>query len=203
MSTAQTAGPVDPAELKPGRIWYWIAGVVIVVGVAAGVAVFVFGVTRVAESVPEMEQTFAAGEDTEMELSGGHWAIYVDHPGESAPTVECVASSPDDEVLVSPSDAFTTSDGRHTWHMVYELTVTESGPVEVNCDTDAKVGDFAIGEAVDVSGFVGGILGSITGLIGIPTLGIVVGGTIILVVALRRSAHRKRLRSRPSSPGAW
>lgn len=212
MSQQQTP-PVDPKAIKPGRFWYWIAGIIAVAGIGAGVTVFVLGISSVAGALPEMDETFEPGESARVELSRDReYAIYVDYAGETAPDAQCSATGPGTASVDEPTNtSFTAGDGRRTWHLLYDLTVSKDGEYTVEC-VATNAGDFAVGDAVDVGGFVGGIFGSIGGLLGIPCFSIVVGGVIVLVVALRRSANKKALpreggpRSaprHPDAPGAW
>lgn len=208
MSHQQARPPVDPKAIKPGRFWYWIAGIVIAVGIGVGVTVFALGVSYLAANMPDMAETFAADATGEVELSADKdWAIYVDYSGDFGPEAECTVAGPDGEVAVTPSDGnFSSGNGDHTWHQIYDIAVRESGTYTVRCDSDDVVGDFAVGEAVDVGGFVGGVFGTLGALVGIPCFSLVVGGVIILVVALRRSSHKKKLRDQPrapDAPGAW
>lgn len=203
MTTQPT--PVDPRQVKPGRFWYWIAGIIIVVGIAAGVTVFVFGVSAIAGNIPDMKQTFADGEETTVELSASQdWAIYVEANGDTPPTVDCTVESSGGTAAMTPSgDTFTFSDGANQWHLVYDVSVDKSGEYTFSCTAGEAAEGYAIGDGVDVGGFVGGVFGSLGGLIGIPCFSLVVGGVIILIVAMRRSSSKKKLRQTPDAPGAW
>ncbi|ADD43765.1 hypothetical protein [Stackebrandtia nassauensis] len=202
--TTQPA-PADPRGVTPGKFWYWIAGIIIVLGIAAGVTVFVFGVSTIAGNIPDMKQTFADGEETTVELSPNQdWAIYVDASGDTPPTVDCGVASDDGKAMMTPSsDTFNFSDGGHQWHLVYDVSVDKSGEYTFTCTAGEAADGYAIGDGVDVGGFVGGVFGSLGGLIGIPCFSLVVGGVIILIVAMRRSGNKKKLRQTPDAPGAW
>lgn len=205
MSQQQTPPPVDPKAVKPGRFWYVIAAIIIAAGIGGGITVFVFGLSSVAGSVPELDTEIATDTPTAVGLSKDQdWALYVEYPRDEAPVVECTAESEDGKATLSSSNTtFTFSSGGQTWHLAYEVSVDATGDYTFTCDSDSKVGGFAVGEAVDVGGFVGGIFGTVGGLVGIPCFSLVVGGVIILVVALRRSSSKKRLRTQPGAPGAW
>lgn len=207
MSQQQPAR-IDPKQVRPGRFWYLVAAIVMVVGFAAGGVVFALGLSAVVDEAPDMDAMVAPDTPTEVALTTDReWAVYVDHADSPAPAVECRAESSDGEVtLESPNSTFTYSDGEHRWHLVYEVSVSADGDYTFDCGSDAAVETFAVGEAVDVGGFVGGVFGTIGGLFGLGCFGLVVGGVIILVVALRRSSNRKELQRRaaaPDHPGAW
>lgn len=205
MFQQQTPPPVDPKAIKPGRFWYVIAAIIIVAGIGGGITVFAFGVSSVAGSVPEFDKLIATDTPTAVGLTKDRdWALYVEYPGDEAPAVTCTAESLDGEATLSSGNTtFTFSSGGQTWHLAYEVSVDTTGDYTFTCGSDPKAGSFAVGEAVDVGGFVGGIFGTIGGLIGIPCFSLVVGGVIILVVALRRGSSRKRPPARPGAPGAW
>ncbi|MGH3715230.1 MAG: hypothetical protein ACRDT4_17460 [Micromonosporaceae bacterium] len=207
--------PVNPSEIRPGRAGYWVAGVIAVLGVCAGIGIAAFGFSSIAGDLPKMKAEFQ-GETTVKLESGKDWAVYVDNPalegraGNSAapvraPQVECTGTSADGGNITfsDPGGAFHFASGDRNWQLLYAVSVDKTGSYTVTCassDPDLPDPTYAVGTAVNVGGFVGKLFGSLGALCGIPCLALLVAGVIALVVAMRRSSAKKRLQS--GGPGA-
>ncbi|MGH8792399.1 MAG: hypothetical protein ACRDXX_07120 [Stackebrandtia sp.] len=190
---------VDPKELKPGRFWYLVAALIMVVGVGGGVGLSVFGIVHIASGMPDMKAEFASGETVSVTLSAEKdWAIFVDYPDNAQPfSTECtVTPVGGGEADVSePGGAFTYGTNERNWQLVYDVSVSETGEYEITCALagDDYDTDFAVGDSVDVGAFIGQTFGSIAALLCLPAAALIVGGVIIVVVGMKRAAHKKRL----------
>ncbi|MGH3728663.1 MAG: hypothetical protein ACRDTU_07895 [Micromonosporaceae bacterium] len=204
--------PVDPAALRPGRVWYWVAGVVVVLGVCIGSGVALLGFNSIAGALPEMKQEFDAGTPTTVELSSDRdWAIYVDHPSRTGegtapkPDVDCAAEG--SGVTVSRSDVnFEFDDQNRHWQLVYDVSVDRDGSYQFTCesnDPELSGSTFAVGSGIDVGGLAGTVFGSLGALLGIPCLALLVGGVIALVTAVRRNSHKRRLQETGGVPPGY
>ncbi|MGH3645758.1 MAG: hypothetical protein ACRDTM_01045 [Micromonosporaceae bacterium] len=213
--------PIDPAALRPKRTWYWIAALIVVLGVCGGFGIGLFGLSSIAGGLPTMKHEFDAGEATTVELTGDQqWAIYVDNPRASSegqgsgprPDVQCTGSSADGGTITlsEPGGSFHFTKDNKTWQLLYDVRVDKDGSYQIECSSqDAELTDpqLAVGPAVNVGGFVGKTFGTVGALLGLPCLALIVGGVIALVTGLRRSAHKKRLQAQggygtSGAPGA-
>jgi hypothetical protein len=195
--------PVDPRVLRPGRGWYAVAGVVVVLGVLAGVGLFAFGIVSLVRGLPKMKTEFRAGTSATVALTADRtWAVYTDEPVPDSGTSTCTGAASGDATirLTEPSATFTFDRGRRHWRLVYRIRVSRDGTYELTCRPvpEANGGQiYAVGDDVQVGGFVAKVFGSIAALLGLPCLALVAGAVIALVTALRRNSHKKRLQTRP------
>ncbi|MEV0398459.1 hypothetical protein [Actinoallomurus sp. NPDC050550] len=185
-----TPNVIDPAEVRPRRVWFVVAALCIVLGVALGAVMLVFGITTGAGS---RDKRFGAGETVTVSLKPDA-AIYV--PEESYSGVNCrVASASGQTVSVtSPGYRFTTSSNGESWRVVRLVHVPAAGEYRVTCD--GVGGLYAVGQAPRPSRFVIGILSAI----GFFMVGIFGGVATIIVVAVRRNRYRTRFAVRPMGP---
>ncbi|MFG1927645.1 hypothetical protein [Cryptosporangium sp. NPDC048952] len=180
------AYPVDSRQLRPRRRWYVVAVVIAVLFTAIGIGGFAIGVVTAAKSVPDFDGTYTGNQQSSVQLATGRtYALYV--PVDSSQS--CVV---DDEVrTVNPPTTFSFTRGGREWVHLKNLTVVTTGSYDVNC----SVPTYAIGPEPELGKLAGGIGGGIAALIGLPCIGITIGGIIALVTGLRRSSHKKRLNS--------
>jgi len=179
---------MDPRQLRPRRRWYGIAVGIAVLFTAIGIGGFVVGIVSATGSIPDFDSTYPGNQDSQVTLeSGRSYGIYV--PENSPQTCNV-----DDRVTTaSPNATFTfTRDGQQ-WVHLSNLTVDAAGTYTVNCDAPT----YAVGPAPELGQFAGGIGGGLAALMGLPCLGITIGGIIALVTGLRRSSHKKRLQATP------
>ena len=203
MTYPQPAPQIDPRQLRPGRAWYWIAGVIAVLGICIGPGLSVFGFASLRSDLPQIKQEFDAGSPASVRLTkAGAWAIYANNPaarGSTAarPAVTCTGESDAGTIDISPSTGnFNFSDGRHQWQLLYDVKVSATGTYRISCSSnDQAVDHFAVGTAVNLRGFLGKVFGSLGLLLGVPCVALLVAGIIALITALRRNSHRKRLQA--------
>ena len=202
---------VSPSELRPSRVWYWIAGAIAVVGICVGPGLAALGAASLAERIPQMRTEFEAGEPTEVDLTSDRtWGIYIDDEATGQDfdpdATECAgASLGGGEIeLDRASRGFEfRADGRH-WHLVFEVRVSQDGQYEIACAPTGSLqptGHYGIGESIDLPDFARNALGSVALLVGVPCLGLTIGGVIALVTALRRNNHKKRLQAERGGMG--
>ncbi|GAB3968195.1 hypothetical protein GCM10029978_037170 [Actinoallomurus acanthiterrae] len=185
-----TPNAFDPAQVRPRRAWFVVAALCIVVGVALGVVMLVFGITTGAGS---RDKKFGAGETVTVSLKPDA-AVYV--PEGSYGGADCrVASASGQAVSVTrPGYRFTTSSNGESWQVAGLVHVSAAGEYRVTCT--GGDGRYAVGQAPRPSRLVVGILSSI----GFFMVGIFSGVATIIVVAVRRNRHRTRLAARPMGP---
>jgi hypothetical protein len=201
-----TPRPVDPGQVRPRRIWYAVAAVFAGVGIAGGVVFAVLagaGLNAVAKGLPAITDTFDSSTPKTVELTADkHWAVYVvGSPDTDRPAVTCSGKAVElGSIDLSPvSYTFRMTESGDTWYQEYEVTVTQDGSYQLTCALDGKPdapARFGVGESANIGRFVGGMFGGIGAIfaaLGTPCVGVVIAVVIVLVTALRRNAHRKRL----------
>jgi hypothetical protein len=185
---------IDPALLRPRRGWYAVAGVVWVAGVGAAVALFV--TTILLATGPFTEFDAPGGTTVELD-AGDERGIYVQTEGSPLGTVAAPSASDLGCTVVSARGArmvpgsvggITLSSGGDEYVGRLRFEASESGRYRVDCRPTRRL-PLAVGPKV-------------TGLelvlrIGAMFAGGVVGlggaGAIVLLVYLRREAHKRRL----------
>ncbi len=177
-----------------------MAIVIVVLGIVVGVGGFALGIASFVRGLPTMTTEFDAGTPVTAHLTAGQRrAIYADlNSGAGRPAyLDCTGTAPGDGSIDVRriSNALDFPSGRHQWTSVYTVDVTRDGDYELTCRPAASDGPthYALGDAPKTGTLVAGIFGGIAVLIGVPCLALTAGGVIGLVVALRRSSHKKRL----------
>lgn len=213
MSYPQTppAPSIPSSELRPSRAWYWIAGVIAVIGICVGGVAGALGFASLARDMPtSMDAEFDATSPATVELSTGKtWGIYVmEAQGRADVSADCTgdpANGGSIELNRSNFDIRLGS-GDRTWRLLYDVEVSETGRYQIACQvtsgpTDAR---FGVSESLNVGGTVGRVFGSLGALLGIPCLALTLAGIIALVTAVRRNSHKKRLQQERGGfpPGA-
>jgi len=206
--------PVGPDQVRPHRLWYWVAGAIVLAGLVVAVvsAVLAAGSAgRIADGVAELDLELRPVPDDPLAVTavdvppGETWSVYVAVPrtgtGQTAvvgpaPAVSCTAVG----LTVTPftQDVTTVQDG-----VAYRPVLTvraepgATAAATITCDApDLANADLALAPALDLAALrqVGaGILGTVAGAFAAVVaalLGLLVGGAVAFVTALRRSHHR-------------
>ncbi|MEV7229399.1 hypothetical protein AB0M79_20585 [Polymorphospora sp. NPDC051019] len=195
---------VSSAELRPRRTWFLVAALIALAGVVAGVLLFVLSLNSATDSMDSVtegfnestEQVFQTGDTVSVELAADQRKIvWVDASAVGSGATCDVSGS---AVLGTPTTTWTVTNSTGEWRSLYQLSAAGAGTYELTCTAGGGTTPVALavgqppqlGEAL---GFAGRLFGGIGALALLPCLGMVVGGVIALVVALRRGSHRKRL----------
>lgn len=187
-------------ELRPRRWWYGVAATVAVLGLAAGVVCGVLAggsAADLSDSVADLDPRLRPVDPdgaTEVELTTDRqWAVYAVDP--TGLRLSCAG----DGLTVRPVDRTVTvsGDGR-SYRTVLTVRPSVAGRHTLRCTSSDPAAVTAIGRVVDAETaaaaggqFFGTVFG-IVAAIGLAALGLLVGGAIALVVAVRRSGHRTR-----------
>jgi hypothetical protein len=197
--TSQPLPPrrVPARELRPRRYWFAVAALIAMVGATAGIALFVVAVSGATEDFRRPDQPFRVGEPvTARVVAATDKIIWIDGAvGTDRP--DCTVSPVDDgdARIESVGAALSYTTGDADWHGLYRLNAARDGQYQVLCQGDPSA-RLALGDPPQIRGFAGKLGGGLAALFGLPCLGLVGGGVLALVVALRRSAHRKDLAPR-------
>lgn len=223
--------PVSGDELRPRRGWYVAAGLFGLGGILAGIVLFVWGVvagaTSLSGSLPQLTE-LRPGEPTAVTLEAGREQIvYVRDVNASAPPGHSPSAAPTPSAGATPDrSADCTGTGENggtvtftpysthgsltynTWTALHRAIASQDGTYRITCGAPSDTGVlFAIGDEVPVGKVVGGfakIFGGLTVGLGLPCLGVLVGGVIALVTGLRRGSHRNRLlQQRAAASSRW
>ncbi|MFF4389785.1 hypothetical protein ACFY0G_23810 [Streptomyces sp. NPDC001552] len=183
------APPQIPAnDLRPGRHWYAMAASIAVVLILLGAAIGVYRFNSAIDSV-DTDHPFANGDTVTLRLEPGSGKTIWIRDQEFGPSAapECSITGPGDPRLTDPgTDVFLTRD--ETWNPLHTIDVPRAGEYEVTCSSPAS-SKYAIGDSAGMFAFAGWLM--LAALL--PMLGIGICAVIVLVTALRRRGHRRRL----------
>ena len=192
---------VHAGPLRPPRRWYAVAAVIPLLGLLAGAALM-FQPGRLGGSVGQGAQAgqpvpvrFAAGEDSGK-------MVWITGADPSAPAVTCEPSALDGRELDGWHHVSTTADdivrsaGGRRWRGVLVIRAEPAGRYAVRCDVaPGEPGvELSIGEPPWFFGAKARALAQL-GAAGLGLVGVVGGGVLAIIVAARRSAHRRWLSS--------
>jgi hypothetical protein len=179
--------PTVPAkDLRPRRIWYLVAALLGLVLAGAGAAFIVVTVTSTVDSV-DTARSFSSGDARTFGfVQGKTRAIYVSQSGKGR--VACRIPGMPSGSITQPSVTFTVTAGSRSWERVFEVKPVSSGDYTVTC-TSERPAEFALGDKPKVGALVSGIVAGI----GCFFAAFAATVTIVVVTAVRRSRHRKRL----------
>ncbi|MFE6761959.1 hypothetical protein [Streptomyces sp. NPDC057689] len=187
--------PIAANELRPGRFWYAVAAVTAVALIALGV---IGGVSRFNDVTDAVDtgRSFSDGETVSIRLGPeSDRTIWIKDQGPSD-SQKCSITGPGDPGLDSPAiDFFLTRDA--TWNPLYDIHVKRSGTYELTCSSDGP-SEYAVGDHGGIVTFLGGAVLAIV----LSVLGVGIAAVIVLVTAIRRRAHRKRLLAERRDAGA-
>ena len=184
--------PIDPKDLRPSRLWYWLAAIPAIVGMAVAV---VFVLAFIDRLDPDLDN-FTSNRTAAVNLNSGDRAIYVQTrdrnrplvlpPGELRCRVSFVGS--DSAPLKVESTSGSTLDvNSDSYASEFKFHAPHDGPYSVRCDGPANV-PLAIGPHLSF-----GLFGPLFAAIGAFGLGVILAAVIAVVTGVKRSNHKQRL----------
>ncbi|MFC8535437.1 hypothetical protein ACFUJY_15965 [Streptomyces sp. NPDC057249] len=182
-----TAPPQIPAnELRPGRFWYAVAAATALVLVVLGVLLGVHRFNDMVDAV-DAEHPFVNDDTVSLRLGPeSERTIWIRDRGPSDDQ-HCSITGPGELRLESPGiDVFLTRD--ETWNPLYDIDVSQPGDYEITCSSEGPSW-YAFGESGGIVTFLGGSILAVV----LPVAGVGLGAVIVIVTAVRRRDHRKRL----------
>lgn len=184
-SPAGTAGSAVAPRIRPARFWYAIAAGVFVLGVVVAVVLIV----RLDFPGPEGE--FRAGNTHTANLEREGLTIFADR-SVTGGRCEAADGAGDPIALTEPSGSETVDINGREWKVVLRSEQPQPpGSFTVRCEASDPSATFAVGPHTSVAG----ALGQIFAAIGVAVVCGLVALVIVLIVAIRRSAARRRLRA--------
>ncbi|MEU2022980.1 hypothetical protein ABZ565_12530 [Streptomyces sp. NPDC016469] len=190
-----SAPPQIPAnELRPGRYWYAVAAGTAVVLVVLGVVLGIYRFNNLVDAV-DTGHRFTNGDTVSLRLGPeSEKTIWIKDRGPSA-AQDCSITGPGDPHLGGPGiDVFLTRD--ETWNPLYDIDVSRTGDYEITCSSEGP-SQYAIGKSGGIVSFLGGSILVVV----LPLTGVGLGAAIVIVTAVRRRDHRKRLLAERGGPG--
>ena len=190
---------MNRSEIRPSRLWYWVAGVLAVLTVAGSVLIFTSGdedLGSLTEVFGTLEELDVPGEVTVDLDAGDDWAIYRGS-GSSEGTyfregsLDCQVRDPEGDLVPLATDfgfSNVTLDGE-VYITEYTFEVLQTGSYTVGCRGDGgPVGGetVLVGEKVEI-GEIFGFFGRFAAGLAVLLLGLLICTAIALPVGLARS----------------
>ncbi|MDS1271608.1 hypothetical protein RIF23_15035 [Lipingzhangella sp. LS1_29] len=188
---------IHSEQLRPRRVWYWIGGAVIAVGVVVALGGCGIGLVRVL-ALPDFEAEFADGEEIEFHVDettdpDRDMVLYVNEDIHHAYEVNCELTGPG-----SPSGVYQSfvdhsghSGGNH-WHRLATIDVAEPGTHTITC-TNTEGLEYAIAHTHSDSAANRNLVLTLLLPAGGLGAGVVLGGTILTITGLLRRQNRRQL----------
>ncbi|WP_329255967.1 hypothetical protein OG417_15470 [Actinoallomurus sp. NBC_01490] len=179
------------AEIRPRRLWFLIAALIVVAGLATAAVIFVRLIVGAGPT-----RTFGPGETVTLHLGKDpRPGFYVTDAG--SPDDRCYTrDSTGRQFTAEPiSGTATITENGTRWHVLSHLRLPAGGTYQVTCPRTATNSDARYG--IGTPPGAGQMVGSIFAVILIPLATLAIAAVIIIVVAVRRSSNRRRLTSPP------
>lgn len=181
--------PTAAQELKPRRHWYWVGALVLALGLGAGSLLLVLG-TNTANPTPSFtaeldgagSMTFEVGEGEE-----GQWALFTTDVN----LWHCSHVTPSGEVgQLEREGSYETDDGM--WYLAGILDTSEAGTHTYECSGESGIRTAVAGMDA-VNGPESRRVTMVAFGLGTLAAGVVAALSIVVVTAVRRGAHKKRM----------
>ncbi|GLZ82009.1 hypothetical protein Afil01_68160 [Actinorhabdospora filicis] len=198
---SQPYGPVSPADIRPKTTWYWVAGIIAVVGILLGCGALLLTGKLWSNALPDAKNTFASGEPMTVKVDEGEEKLiyvqlpYIENGNKTAPPNVTACEAGPEVTLGTPGYDLMLPDSqaKREWQAVMTMSASAAGSYQIVCvQTDGTLAVYGIGSMP----FGGAILagaGSLLVGIGLPCVCIVVALIIVIVVIVRRRSARRRL----------
>lgn len=189
----QPPPPVDPAQLRPSRLWYWLSPIPGIVGIVVAVLFIVMLVNRIGADLDRF--TTSSPRVVHLE-KGDERGIYVQVAGgrvagTSSAIAGCTVRQQSSERIVplrEPSGTFTLTVNGKSYRELYHFRPSSTGNYSVSCE-GPEGAPLAVGPHFGFKGLVVPIVGAILSFL----VGIALSIVIAVVTAVRRSNHKRRL----------
>ncbi|MGW2742182.1 serine/arginine repetitive matrix protein 2 [Streptomyces sp. NPDC001450] len=189
--------PNIPAkDLRPRRIWYLVAALLGLVLAGVGIAFIAVTVKNTVDLI-DTARSFSSGDSRTIHLVQGKTkAIYVSQSGKGQ--VNCRIPGLESGSMTQPDSTFHITIGSRTWERVFEVKPASSGDYTVTCTSELPA-EFAVGDKPRVGATIGSIAAGVVCFLAAFATTV----TIVVVTAVRRSRHRRRLTAMWAPPPQW
>ncbi|MEU9481271.1 serine/arginine repetitive matrix protein 2 [Streptomyces sp. NPDC048191] len=195
-------GPPPPAahipakDLRPRRIWYLVAALLGIVLAGVGIVFIVATVKNTIDSI-DTARSFSSGDSRTFSFVEGQTkAIYVSQSGQGH--VDCRIPEMRSGSMTQPDSTFRITLGSRTWDRVFEVKPGSTGDYTLTCTSELPA-EFALGDKPDAGSTIGGIAAAI----GCFIAAFATTATIVIVTAVRRGRHRRRLAAAWAPAPQW
>lgn len=188
----QPPPPIDPKDLKPSRLWYWLSAIPGIVGTLLAIVFLVIFINRLDPDI----DNFASNRTATVDVQAGDRAIYVQTHDEYEPlpvrqgelrcNVSFVGSDPQPVALESTSGITLDADA-DSYRSEYKFDAPHDGPYRVICEGPEGI-RLAVGPHLSF-----GLFAPLAVAIGAFLLGAILSTVGLVVTAVRRSSHKQRL----------
>lgn len=184
---------IDPKDLRPPRLWYWLSAIPAVVG--TGIAIFLL-VDLIGQFDTGIANFRTPGSTTVELDAGDERGIYLQTAGApgarpaSSVSLSCSVAAPGGRpVELKGASGFTITSGSDEYVEDSRFVAPADGAYDVGCSSPTGV-PAAVGPHVALRNFWGPLVGMILAFLA----GITISAIIAVVTAVRRSHHKQRLR---------
>jgi hypothetical protein len=194
-------------KVKPSGWWFALAGLIPVAGIIVAIVIFAVGMAAFLERIDDLQRVEVPGAET-ITLREGNYSVYQEYDGAAGDgsgtygSASVSISGPSgEEVDLDPYDSRVTYSGSDDEGIAMSsFRADTSGEYTVSTDGPESV-TIAIGP-----GLGRGIVSTVVGAFAVAGLSVLAGLVIAVVVGVRRSQNRNRMRGPmppPGPPGGW
>jgi len=190
---------IDPRELKPSRLWFWLSAIPTVIGTILAI---VFLVAFIDELDPDIDN-FRPNEPAVVQVNEGSRAIYIQTARNNLPafvpsgTINCTVTSQGtgDRVPLERSTGSTLDVNSDSYAREFSFDAPRDGEYRVLCEGPREA-NLAIGPDLTFGLFAPLLWAGVAFVVGL-----LVSALIAIVTAVRRSNHKSRLRRERAASG--
>lgn len=196
----------NSSDKRPGRVGFWIGGLLIVAGVVVAVTGLVIGIRSIGETVDGYQRVSARSGGSIQLDDAGSYRVFFEGAGADdgfgAPGVFSIIGPDGQEVLLeSDFSSENYSVNGHSGRKIAKFRAPTAGRYQirpVTNDGGPITGTLAIGKR-GPTGSIFAILGGIFGGLAL----FVVGAVVLIVSGVRRSRSRQAARAYPGPGTGW
>jgi hypothetical protein len=181
----------DNSKIKPSLGWYWVAGAIVVVGVATAIGIMVASAAGALGRTDDLQRVQVPGQGT----------IHISDTGGQVVYFEGLGPPPPGSLAVQITDPNGNAVDLHRYFGDVHYTLNQTRGFAVATFAADSTGDYAVSTKSrrSVTGAVaigksifGGTLGGLLGGVLIGFISVLVGVIIAIVTGVRRRAARRR-----------
>ncbi|QXC62496.1 hypothetical protein KSP35_06760 [Aquihabitans sp. G128] len=198
----------NPSRRKPGKVGFWIGGLLVVLAIVVGVGGVALGIKHVSDTVDGLQRASVRNGGS-LQLEPGTYDVFLEYPGindSSFPSayglgaLRITTSEGRPVEITPPTSSLTYEFGDHEGKKVGRLRIEQAGRYVVEANQQSFGSEeVAIGDGDPTDGFAIVGLGILGGLILF-----VVGVVLLIVSGVRRSrSKRPPTLGYPPAPGGW
>lgn len=182
-------------QRRPGRRWYLVAGAVALAGVLAGLGLVAATATPLSGALPAFQSRTDPEGTMTVDLRGGQtYVVYVHGFAGLHLDQRCAGSGQDGgslRITTLEGNSFTFLREGDVWEAHYTVRASRDDRYRITCDAEPVTREsladgYALGEDFPRGGLVGDLYGALGIAFLLSLVGVVTGGVIARVTAVRR-----------------